>query len=128
MDSTASELLANHFVGLAVGDIPPRLVEDAKTLVLDYLGVGIAGSQTDSGSWADLPAAPIRSRIPRAVMIPAGISKPMPFSSLIEVVLNSWNIQTMAMPKAVSPMRVTMKALRPAVAFFYSLYQNPIRA
>jgi 2-methylcitrate dehydratase PrpD len=49
MGSTASELLAGHFVSLAAGDIPPRLVEDAKALVLDYLGVGIAGSQTDSG-------------------------------------------------------------------------------
>ena len=94
-------------------------------------GVGPAmasGSQTDSGSWADLPAAPISSRIPSAVMTPAGIRKPMPFSSVIEVVLNSWYIQIMAMPKAVSPMRVTMKALRPAVAFFSSVYQKPIRA
>ena len=46
---TISEHLADHFVGLRPGDLPPQLIEDAKTLVLDYLGVGLAGSQTDSG-------------------------------------------------------------------------------
>ena len=49
MPPTASEVLADHFVGLAAGDIPQKLIEDAKTLVLDYLGVALAGSQTDSG-------------------------------------------------------------------------------
>jgi 2-methylcitrate dehydratase PrpD len=49
---TASELLADHFVGLRPDDLPPKLIEDAKTLVLDYLGVALAGSQTDSGSIA----------------------------------------------------------------------------
>ena len=34
---------------LAARDIPPKLIDDAKTLVLDYLGVALAGSQTDSG-------------------------------------------------------------------------------
>ena len=46
---TVSERLADHFVGVRSGDLPPQLIEDAKTLVLDYLGVGLAGSQTDSG-------------------------------------------------------------------------------
>ena len=46
---TVSELLADHFVGLRPDDLPPRLIDDAMTLVLDYLGVGLAGSQTDSG-------------------------------------------------------------------------------
>jgi 2-methylcitrate dehydratase PrpD len=49
---TTSELLADHFVGLRPDDVPPRLIEDAKTLVLDYLAVGLAGSQTDSGKIA----------------------------------------------------------------------------
>jgi len=46
---TISERLADHFVGLRAGDLPPNLIEDAQTLVLDYVGVGLAGSQTDSG-------------------------------------------------------------------------------
>ena len=49
MTQTASEVLADHFVALDVADIPTKLIDDAKTLVLDYLGVALAGSQTDSG-------------------------------------------------------------------------------
>ncbi|MEP7306284.1 MAG: MmgE/PrpD family protein [Acidobacteriota bacterium] len=49
MTQTASEVLADHFVALNAADIPPQLIDDAKTLVLDYLGVALAGSQTDSG-------------------------------------------------------------------------------
>jgi len=49
MTQTASELLADHFVSLDAADIPQTLIDDAKTLVLDYLGVALAGSQTDSG-------------------------------------------------------------------------------
>src|ERR1700730_7365486 len=49
MGATAGDMLAHHFAGLAFGDIPQTLIDDASTLVLDYLGVAIAGSQTDSG-------------------------------------------------------------------------------
>src|SRR4051794_33091640 len=49
MSMTPSEALADHFVGLAAADIPPTLIADSKTLVLDYLGVALAGSRTDSG-------------------------------------------------------------------------------
>src|SRR4051794_28328637 len=49
MTETASEILADHFVGLTVSKIPPKLIDDAKTLLLDYLGVALAGSRTDSG-------------------------------------------------------------------------------
>ena len=49
MTQTASEVLADHFVALTVADIPQKLIDDSKTLVLDYLGVALAGSQTDSG-------------------------------------------------------------------------------
>jgi 2-methylcitrate dehydratase PrpD len=46
---TVSQRLSDHFVGLQFRDLPPRLIEDVKTLVLDYLGVALAGSRTDSG-------------------------------------------------------------------------------
>jgi 2-methylcitrate dehydratase PrpD len=49
MASTVSETLADHFVNLSFDRIPSTLVDDAKRLVLDYLGVALAGSQTDSG-------------------------------------------------------------------------------
>ncbi len=34
MTPTVSEILADHFVGLAASDIPQKLIDDAKTLVL----------------------------------------------------------------------------------------------
>ncbi len=49
---TASDYLADHFTNVATGDLPPKLIADAKTLVADYLGVAVAGSQTDSGAIA----------------------------------------------------------------------------
>jgi 2-methylcitrate dehydratase PrpD len=49
---TASDLLADHFTNVSFRDLPPKLILDAKTLVADYLGVAIAGSQTDSGAIA----------------------------------------------------------------------------
>src|SRR6202162_6484246 len=49
MGATAGDMLADHFAGLAFGDIPQTLIDDASTRVRDYLGVALAGSQTDSG-------------------------------------------------------------------------------
>ncbi len=50
--ATPSDLLADHFAKLSFRDLPPKLIADAKTLVADYLGVAVAGSQTDSGAIA----------------------------------------------------------------------------
>ncbi len=52
MTKTPSEMLAEHFTNVAGSALPPKLIADAKTLVLDYLGVAVAGSQTDSGAIA----------------------------------------------------------------------------
>lgn len=52
MAATPSEVLADHFAKVSLADLPSKLVAEVKTLVLDYLGVGIAGSQTDSGAIA----------------------------------------------------------------------------
>src|SRR5258708_3933679 len=52
MSQTPSEMLADHFTGIAASDLPPKLIADAKALVLDYLAVAVAGSQTDSGAIA----------------------------------------------------------------------------
>jgi 2-methylcitrate dehydratase PrpD len=48
MTRTASDILADHFVGLTLGRLPAKPVEDAKTLVRDYLGVALGGSRTGS--------------------------------------------------------------------------------
>jgi 2-methylcitrate dehydratase PrpD len=49
---TPSEVLADHFATISFAELPAKLISDSKTLVADYLGVGIAGSQTDSGAIA----------------------------------------------------------------------------
>ena len=49
---TPSEILAEHFVTVAAKDLPAKLISDSKTLVADYLGVAIGGSQTHSGAIA----------------------------------------------------------------------------
>jgi 2-methylcitrate dehydratase PrpD len=51
-NKTASDYLADHFVGVSDRDLPPKLISDAKTLVCDYLGVAVGGSQTASGAIA----------------------------------------------------------------------------
>ncbi len=94
-------------------------------------GVGPAmasGSQTMRGTWADFPMAPARNSSPRAVTTPTGMRNPIWLIWVMDSVWKSWKHQTMPMPKAVSPMRVVMKALRPAVTFFGSVYQKPMRA
>src|SRR6187397_1783300 len=45
---TAAEILADHFVGLRAGSIPNKHMNDAKTLVRDYIGVAVGGSRTSS--------------------------------------------------------------------------------
>ena len=71
MDTTIGERLARHFAGLDYERIPPKNVADAKQLVLDYLGVAIAGSQTESGRIAR-EFAVTTGGVPEATLIPSG--------------------------------------------------------
>src|SRR3990170_2072187 len=71
MDTTIGERLARHFAGLDYERIPPKNVADAKQLVLDYLGVAIAGSQTESGRIAREFAVKTGG-VPEATLIPSG--------------------------------------------------------
>ncbi|HHY38592.1 MAG TPA: MmgE/PrpD family protein [Clostridia bacterium] len=41
--------MSEHFVGLSYQDIPTSVVDSVKKLVLDFLGVSLAGSRTESG-------------------------------------------------------------------------------
>jgi len=52
MERTVAECLADHFASIEFKTIPENHISDATTLVLDYLGVGLAGSRTDSGQIA----------------------------------------------------------------------------
>lgn len=75
MSATAGDILADHFARLELGDIPQKLIDDASTLVLDYLGVALAGSETDSGRIAARFAAETGGR-GEATLIGDGRSVP----------------------------------------------------
>lgn len=52
MKKTAAETLGHFFVDLKVNQIPEHEISVAKTLIADYFGVAIGGSQTDSAKIA----------------------------------------------------------------------------
>ena len=54
---TAAHLLARHFSQFDYDSLPPASIKAVKRLLLDYLGVALAGSNTDSGRIAALYAA-----------------------------------------------------------------------
>jgi len=55
--STASGRLAAVFSSRSFGDLPAERIEEMKRLLLDHLGVALAGSRTDSGRIAGAFAA-----------------------------------------------------------------------
>lgn len=67
MPQTAAERLAEHFTKLSLEDIPSNNVADATTLVLDWMGVAVAGGRTGSGriaaQWAESQGGPGEARI-----------------------------------------------------------------
>ena len=71
MSMTISEQLARHFASLDYDGIPAKHTADARQLVLDYLGVAIAGSQTESGRIAR-EFATKTGGVPEATLIPSG--------------------------------------------------------
>ena len=63
---TYAEKLAARFAGLKYNDLPENTRHGVKRLLLDYLGVALGGSQTESGevarAFAEGPRRPRRSR------------------------------------------------------------------
>ena len=49
VSETIAEVLAQRYANLSAGDIPRKVKDDCRTLVRDYLGVALGGSQTGSG-------------------------------------------------------------------------------
>lgn len=73
---TAATELATHFAGLRPEALPVDQVEQTKRLLLDYLGVALAGSQTDSGRIVgdfavEMGGAPHASVLGRRARVPA---------------------------------------------------------
>ncbi|MBC7436740.1 MAG: MmgE/PrpD family protein [Bdellovibrionales bacterium] len=50
--STIAERLAAHFAGFGYADLSPASIKAVKRLLLDYIGVAVSGSQTQSGQVA----------------------------------------------------------------------------
>jgi 2-methylcitrate dehydratase PrpD len=71
MSMTIGEQLARHFASLDYDRIPAKHTADARQLVLDYLGVAVAGSQTESGRIAR-EFARKTGGVPEATLIPSG--------------------------------------------------------
>ena len=49
MAQTLAQQLANRFAKLSYNDLPAESRHAVKRLLLDYLGVALAGSQSESG-------------------------------------------------------------------------------
>ena len=47
--ATISEIIAPHYCGMTYEKLPKATIESVKYLLLDYLGVAVSGSQTESG-------------------------------------------------------------------------------
>lgn len=47
--ATISEVIAPHYCGMTYEKLPKATIESVKHLLLDYLGVAVGGSQTESG-------------------------------------------------------------------------------
>jgi 2-methylcitrate dehydratase PrpD len=75
MPKTLSEQLADHFVSFGKGQLPDANRKAVKRLLLDYLGVAVAGSQTGSGEVARR-FAQISGGHPEATLIGEGTRVP----------------------------------------------------
>lgn len=75
MAKTIAEQLATHFSTFTYDSLTPQARKAVKRLLLDYLGVGVAGSQTGSGKVARQFAASIGGH-PQATLIGDGARVP----------------------------------------------------
>src|SRR3954467_3136020 len=83
-------------------------------------GVGPAmasGSHTDSGSWAALPTAPMKSSAAMAVAVDAETVDAPAVMPVYWIVPNALNVRNVASRKPQSPMRFVTNAFFPAEAF-----------
>ncbi|HEY0296783.1 MAG TPA: MmgE/PrpD family protein [Bordetella sp.] len=75
MAKTIAEQLASHFAKFDYDSLTPQTRKAVKRLLLDYLGVGVAGSQTGSGKIAREFAASLGGH-PQATLIGDGARVP----------------------------------------------------
>lgn len=73
---TSARQLSTYFSGQATADLPERHLHEMKRLLLDYLGVALSGSRTESGRIAadfviEMSGVPQATLIGRDVQVPA---------------------------------------------------------
>jgi 2-methylcitrate dehydratase PrpD len=85
MEATASQQLAQHFCRLDYRAVPEHSRHAVKRLLLDYLGVALAGSQTESGRIACEFAA-IQGGKPETTLIGGHARVPMTLGSFANAI------------------------------------------
>lgn len=85
MSSTAAEIIAQHFTTFPSEKLPAERIQQAKTLLQDYLGVALGGSQTESGKIARTFAKGVGSA-PQATLIGTGEKVPMAYAAFANAI------------------------------------------
>jgi 2-methylcitrate dehydratase PrpD len=76
MKQTAARRLSERFTALRYNALPPQTRHAVKRLLLDYLGVAVAGSRSDSGRVATRYVRAIGGK-PQAAVVASGLKVPM---------------------------------------------------
>ena len=85
MKQTIAERLSEHFVGMRHGALPAETRHGVKRLLLDYLGVAIAGSRSESGRVASRYARSFSGKT-NATLIGSGSRVPMEFAGFANAI------------------------------------------
>lgn len=85
MKQTIAERLADHFVGMRHSQLKPEVRHGVKRLLLDYLGVAIAGSRSESGRVATKYARAVGGKA-QSTLIGNGVRVPMEFASFANAI------------------------------------------
>jgi 2-methylcitrate dehydratase PrpD len=85
MKQTIAERLSDHFTAMRPSQLPAEVRHGVKRLLLDYLGVAIAGSRSESGRVATRYARGIGGK-PQSTLIGSGVRVPMEFASFANAI------------------------------------------
>jgi len=85
MKQTIAERLSDHFTGMRHSQLKPEVRHGVKRLLLDYLGVAIAGSRSESGRVATKYARAAGGKA-QSTLIGNGTRVPMEFASFANAI------------------------------------------
>jgi 2-methylcitrate dehydratase PrpD len=87
MKQTAARRLSEHFTALRYSTLPPQTRHAVKRLLLDYLGVAVAGSRSDSGRVATRYVRAVGGK-PQAAVVASGFKVPMETAAFANAILS----------------------------------------